>query len=259
MRSRTLLCRRVSCALDQSIALFLDFGCVVAPSGRSALQAWQGLVSPSSSSRLHFRFRRWRDPHTRFLKNRSLEEGLSSLQLPRSVPEPELGPTTPAAWPAVVSHCRSSPVLSALAHTLWPSVSTWLCGNRLCPPSVLPKCTIRAPCRRMDHVEPTFSLEAIDSQSGYGSSHTSVISAIVAIILSSSSPTALRNFFGNGDTSDFPTMFSEGSGDLGLVCLSGVVTQGSGTAVDNEEEDALSWIRHWCLIVHRRALCSLII
>ena len=34
-------------------------------------------------------------------------------------------------------------------------------------------------------------------------------------------------------------MFSEGSGDLGLVCLTGVVTQGSGTAVDNEEEDAL--------------------
>ena len=90
----------------------------------------------------------------------------------------------------------------------------------------------------MDHVEPTFSLEAIDSQSGCGSSHTSVISAIVAIIVSSSSPTALRSFFGNGDTSDFPTMFSEGSGDLGLVCLTGVVTQGSGTAMDDEEEDA---------------------
>ena len=88
----------------------------------------------------------------------------------------------------------------------------------------------------MDLVVPTFSLEASDSQSGCGSSHTSVISAIVATILSSSSPTALLSFFGNGDTSDFPTTFSEGSSDLCLVCLTGVVTQGSGAAVDDEED-----------------------
>ena len=54
--------------------------------------------------------------------------------------------------------------------------------------------------------------------------------------MSSSSPTALRSFFGNGDTSDFPTTFSEGSGDLGLVCLTGVVTQRSGAEVDDEED-----------------------
>ena len=33
----------VSCALDQPIALFLDFSCVMAPGSKSALQAWQGL------------------------------------------------------------------------------------------------------------------------------------------------------------------------------------------------------------------------
>ena len=36
----------------------------------------------------------------------------------------------------------------------------------------------------------------------------------------------------------FATAFSDGSGDLGLVCLTGVVTQGSDTTMDDEEEDA---------------------
>ena len=35
----------------------------------------------------------------------------------------------------------------------------------------------------------------------------------------------------------FPTTFSEGSDDIGLVCLTGVVTQRSGAAVDDVKED----------------------
>ena len=94
----------------------------------------------------------------------------------------------------------------------------------------------------MDQVEPTFSLEASDSQSGCGSSHTSVISAIVATILWSST-VALRNFFGKGDTSDFSVTLSGGPGDLGLVGLTGVVTHGSGgvecvAVVDDDDDDA---------------------
>ena len=85
-----------------------------------------------------------------------------------------------------------------------------------------PKCTIRAPCRRMDHVKQTFSLEASDSQLCCGSSHTSVISAIVATILSSS---------------------SRSREDQVILAWFVVVTHGSGgvecvTAVDDDDDDA---------------------
>ena len=38
-----------------------------------------------------------------------------------------------AAWRSLVSHCIRSPVQSTLTRILWRWVSSWLCGNRLCP------------------------------------------------------------------------------------------------------------------------------
>ena len=49
----------ISRALDQSIALFLESRCVVAPGGGPAFQTLQGLEQLPSPSRFHFRFR-WR-------------------------------------------------------------------------------------------------------------------------------------------------------------------------------------------------------
>ena len=68
----------ISCTLDQSEELLLDFRRVVTPGGRSALQTQHGLEQTPSSSKSRLSFRGC-NPHIVLLEKGSLEKGSSTV------------------------------------------------------------------------------------------------------------------------------------------------------------------------------------
>ena len=68
----------ISCTLDQSEELLLDFRRVVTPGGRSTLQTQRGLEQTPSSSKSRLSFRGC-NPHIVLLEKGSLEKGSSTV------------------------------------------------------------------------------------------------------------------------------------------------------------------------------------
>ena len=140
----------------------LDFRRVVTPRFRPGMVLSRRQARPG--------LQEWCNPHIVLLEKGSLERGLSTVPNRRSQPQSVCHDQQQAQrgglWCRTVKVVFCPPNVSREA--CLPAARPAPCSHRC------PRCNIRGPCRRMSRVEPAFSLEASASQSGCGSSHTSV-------------------------------------------------------------------------------------